>query len=279
QIYTGGDVNTPGELPSFDYIADVQRGSNPDGSITYNAVIKRLSCLASTSQPSRAAARADPTYQGYSGYPGQPAYGQAAYGQSYYGQPAYGQSYSSPSSSSSFYCFSGDSTVQLADGGVKRMDELQVGDWIQTAQGNKIGATEVTQWIHRKTSEETDFLNIELENGKTVKMTAQHYIFKAPCDEVESNMEANMLFAEELEAGDCVYVKRGGKVVKSRIASIKETQEVGYYAPLTSAETLFVNDIFVSCNSNFKNTVIRKSYNGVASQFATMMDKFEYTES
>jgi hypothetical protein len=38
----------------------------------------------------------------------------------------------------STFCFSADTTVRLSDGAVKRMDELNVNDWIMSANGSRV---------------------------------------------------------------------------------------------------------------------------------------------
>jgi hypothetical protein len=71
----------------------------------------------------------------------QPAYNYPAYNQpySYQGYSYPGYSYGTGSSSSTF-CFSADTIVNLPDGKIKRMDELKVKDWVSTLNDGQVSS-------------------------------------------------------------------------------------------------------------------------------------------
>uniref|UniRef100_A0A914Q064 Hint domain-containing protein n=1 Tax=Panagrolaimus davidi TaxID=227884 RepID=A0A914Q064_9BILA len=80
-------------------------------------------------------------------------------------------------------CFSGDTYVRTANGETKRVDELKIGEWVFSPGDGKMGISKVVSWLHRMPELEMEFLKITLENGKTLKITRKHYIYKTDCSE------------------------------------------------------------------------------------------------
>jgi hypothetical protein len=77
--------------------------------------------------PQRPAARASPTYN-------VPSYNDINYNQVCCSS---GTSYW-PSQSSSLFCFSADTQVRLSHGKTKRMDELNIDDWVFSANDSQV---------------------------------------------------------------------------------------------------------------------------------------------
>uniref|UniRef100_A0AC34F5A8 Hint domain-containing protein n=1 Tax=Panagrolaimus sp. ES5 TaxID=591445 RepID=A0AC34F5A8_9BILA len=79
-------------------------------------------------------------------------------------------------------CFSADTMVKVLNGKRKRMDEIKIGEWISSAGNGKVGFNKVVSWLHRMPDLESEFLKFTLENGKTLKITKKHLIYKVDCD-------------------------------------------------------------------------------------------------
>uniref|UniRef100_A0A1I7T5R0 HintN domain-containing protein n=1 Tax=Caenorhabditis tropicalis TaxID=1561998 RepID=A0A1I7T5R0_9PELO len=113
-------------------------------------------------------------------------------------------------------CFSVDTWV-TTEFGKKRMDELEIGDLVLTAALNHTYFTPVTLWIHREPEKVQEFLTIMTEYGKTLRLTARHFMYRNKCGSTYQQyikvMPHNGLavFAEDLEVGDCVIVMYKGK--------------------------------------------------------------------
>uniref|UniRef100_A0A914PE59 Hint domain-containing protein n=1 Tax=Panagrolaimus davidi TaxID=227884 RepID=A0A914PE59_9BILA len=78
-------------------------------------------------------------------------------------------------------CFSSDTIVKLLDGNEKRMNELELGDWVLSAGDKRMGYNKVISWLHRMPNLTEEFLKITLENGKAIKITKKHFIYKIDC--------------------------------------------------------------------------------------------------
>ncbi|KAI6191531.1 hypothetical protein M3Y97_00238400 [Aphelenchoides bicaudatus] len=216
--------------------------------------------------------------QGLIEQPVQPVQSAPSYG--YASAPSYGYG----GGGSSMFCFSADTTVRMSDGETKRMDELNVGDWIQSANTSQVVYTNVKSWIHKMPHVKANFHRIELTDGKTLKLTAKHYIYKTECKfssnkknfkqkEFAGDMEDQVVpfntlnqmpvYAEKVEAGDCLYVlsdKQQDTFEQRRVQKVDIVQDVGIYAPLTSNGDLIVNDIYSSCYNILSNNILQQSF-------------------
>ncbi|KAI6244095.1 Intein splicing protein [Aphelenchoides fujianensis] len=179
----------------------------------------------------------------------------------------------------STFCFSADTTVRTADGEQKRMDELQKGDWVLSANGSQMVYANVDSWIHRMPEVEADFHRIELSDGKVLKLTSKHYIYKTECTSENrpiafEKLNPHPVYAERVNVGDCLYAipeGEGGYFVQKRVQKVEIVKERGIYAPMTSYERtgrrglfadgdIVVNDIFASCFNILNNRVMQQSF-------------------
>jgi hypothetical protein len=100
-----------------------------------------------------------------------------------------------------------------------------------------------------------EFIRIELTDGKVLKITSKHYIYKTECSRENElipfdKMNHIPIFAEKVEIGDCLYVLSEGRkdsFEERRVRKIDIVEEVGIYAPMTSSNNIIVNDIYASC--------------------------------
>uniref|UniRef100_A0A914Y4G4 Uncharacterized protein n=1 Tax=Panagrolaimus superbus TaxID=310955 RepID=A0A914Y4G4_9BILA len=216
---------------------------------------------------------------GQSGF-GQSGFGQPGFGQAGFGQPGYGNAYYSGAQSGYYYpvgssgfalgggdalCFTADTIVTTMKGKKKRMDELSVNDWVLSAGGKAVGYSQVNSWLHRKPNFMAEFIKFTLENGKELKMTKKHYIYKSDCsyDSTITVEEASkeMVYAENVSISDCLFiVQRNTKLIQSRISKIERIEEKGIYSPMTNNGNIIVNDIFASCYNIVKNDKLQLSF-------------------
>uniref|UniRef100_A0A7E4UV96 HintN domain-containing protein n=1 Tax=Panagrellus redivivus TaxID=6233 RepID=A0A7E4UV96_PANRE len=165
-----------------------------------------------------------------------------------------------------FFCFAADTTVKMAGGGTKRMDELAINDWVLAADENTVNYARVYSWLHRMPKVTAEFIKFTLENGKELKMTSKHYIFRGKCEAVGkkaalTRMNEDMVYAEEVTLSDCLFVHvTGSKFVETRISKIETVTEEGIYAPMTGNGNIVVNDIFASCFNVFSNKEMQLSF-------------------
>uniref|UniRef100_A0A914PQM5 Uncharacterized protein n=1 Tax=Panagrolaimus davidi TaxID=227884 RepID=A0A914PQM5_9BILA len=155
-----------------------------------------------------------------------------------------------------YLCFSADTLVKTIEGTKKRMDELNINDWILSgsSENGEIGYSKVMSWIHRKPNFMAEFIKFTLANGKYLKISNKHYIYKGNCENDEiatSPKKFQVVFAENVSIHDCLYTLNSkNELIETRISSIEMVQEKGIYAPLTETGTIIVNNIFASCYSN-----------------------------
>ncbi|KAL3081792.1 hypothetical protein niasHT_036509 [Heterodera trifolii] len=170
--------------------------------------------------------------------------------------------------SSPFFCFTGDTLVQLVDGTQKRMDKLTMGDWVASANGSQLLFSMVESWIHRKPEEEAEFVRLQLEDGRTLKLTAKHFIYASKCSGDGGYVpvewaRARMVYADEVRAGDCVFAQDESGLMalfERRVLSIDTVREKGIYAPMTGTGDIMAQGVLASCYSIEANNVLQKSF-------------------
>uniref|UniRef100_A0A914R0M2 Hint domain-containing protein n=1 Tax=Panagrolaimus davidi TaxID=227884 RepID=A0A914R0M2_9BILA len=164
-----------------------------------------------------------------------------------------------------FLCFSGDTLVTTSNGIHKRLENLKVDEWVLTSGGNvSIGYSRVTSWIHRMPKVEAEFIKFILEDGKHLKITNKHYIYRGNCSSVNSSVETNdatkdMVYAEDIKSTDCLFVQKDTKLIETRISKIETVKEKGIYAPMTDSGNIVVNGILASCYNIEKSSQLHSS--------------------
>uniref|UniRef100_A0A914Z3G5 Hint domain-containing protein n=1 Tax=Panagrolaimus superbus TaxID=310955 RepID=A0A914Z3G5_9BILA len=95
-----------------------------------------------------------------------------------------GCSYSSSfgATCNSYLCFSGDTMVTTYGGIKKRMDELDVDEWVLTVEKDEYSYSKINAWLHRKPNIMAEFIKLTLDDGKQLKMTKNHYIYIGDCE-------------------------------------------------------------------------------------------------
>lgn len=94
---------------------------------------------------------------------------------------SYGSGDGGGGGSSFAFCFSGDTRVRLANGEMKRMDELQLNEWVMSANASRTVYSSVESWIHRLPAKPAKFHRLQLSDDRVLKLTAKHFIYKREC--------------------------------------------------------------------------------------------------
>uniref|UniRef100_A0A915D2K5 Uncharacterized protein n=1 Tax=Ditylenchus dipsaci TaxID=166011 RepID=A0A915D2K5_9BILA len=205
---------------------------------------------------------------GSGGY-GSGGYGSGGYGSGGsggYGSGGYGGGGSGGGGGGSgFLCFTADTLVRTANGANKRMDELKIGEWVLSANRTQLVYTVVESWIHRVPQQLAEFQKIEMDDGKVVKLTAKHFIYKTKCSGNSnivpfSQVSLQPVYAEKVEVGDCLYVLQGSNFVERRVKGVSTVQEQGIYAPMTGNGDIVVDDVFASCYTILNSKVMQQTY-------------------
>ncbi|KAK5977478.1 Warthog protein 1 [Trichostrongylus colubriformis] len=275
EVYSGGEVLRDGRQTGFDLISNVKRIDGEDGRRKFRFILVSLAVTLDINDISRILDKVGDVRQ-------QPA-GDAA--QQPAQQPALSDSYEVPVNeaaapaeeivqvgeqvvpvtSAGFYypvasgvpaCFTGDTTVETPSG-MKRMDELKIGDLVLTAEMNSTVFTPVTSFLHRLPDTVASFIKLETDNEE-LKLTPQHFIYKVDCHDIDYNVD--MRYAEELKAGDCLYQTRDSALHKVVIRTVSVVRERGVYAPMTTSGDLLANNIYVSCHNVIKTSTLSQTF-------------------
>nr|ABX89899.1 hint1 [Nematostella vectensis] len=152
----------------------------------------------------------------------------------------------------SVYCFPESSTVQLSDNHRIPMKELKIGDRVKTLDARGYhGYSDVIGFLHRVDGHVIDYLSIKLANGKHLRVSDKHLVFKGKMD----SRRFEEIFASQVKEGDCLVTEEGSENSKgvrlSRVLQVTMTTGKGVYAPLTRDGTMLVDGILVSCYAHW----------------------------
>jgi hypothetical protein len=127
-------------------------------------------------------------------------------------------------------CFPGAATVRVEGGGVRRMDELAVGDRVDVGRGR---FSPVFMFTHRAAAHAGAFVRIEAASGAAVRLTAGHYV----------HVNGALAPAAAVRAGDAVELAGGARDVVVRVSAVADT---GLYNPQTLQGDVVVDGVLVS---------------------------------
>ncbi|KAI1705554.1 hint module domain-containing protein [Ditylenchus destructor] len=174
------------------------------------------------------------------------------------------------SSGSGAVCFSADAKLRLMNGETKRMDELELNDWVLAVNNSQAVYSNVDSWYHRVPDQTATFISIQLDNGKALKLTPKHFIYRSECQNsewivpFEKIAESKPVYAEEIRPGDCLYhlaiLKDELVFVEKRVTHISLVEEVGIYAPMTGEGNIVVNDILASCQTLLDMPILQSDF-------------------
>jgi hypothetical protein len=124
-------------------------------------------------------------------------------------------------------CFPASSTIKLQLGGKRRMDQLQIGDYVQTPRGY----SRVFAFIHhlpKKTAEYIEF-------NEQLRLSGNHFL--------AANDRGTFKLARDVNEGDTIFVDGRADKVESK----KVVEDEGLYAPATFDGRMIVDGTLVSC--------------------------------
>ncbi|CAN8064478.1 unnamed protein product [Agarophyton chilense] len=127
-------------------------------------------------------------------------------------------------------CFPADGSVELEDGSVKRMDEVEIGDSVKVGQNLY---SEVFMFSHRLSNVKYNFVKMDLENGHSLEATSGHYVY------VNGGLSA----ASNVKVGDSLELDSGDHV---RVATVSVVRKSGLFNPQTLHGDILVNGVKAS---------------------------------
>lgn len=125
-------------------------------------------------------------------------------------------------------CFPASATVALADGSVKRMDAVKIGDNVAVGNGK---FSPVFMFTHKLADGQHSFVEIAAA-GKTLRLTDGHYMY----------VNGRLAAARTAKAGDIVSVDGSD----ATISSVRTVQDVGLYNPQTEHGDVLVGGFAAS---------------------------------
>ena len=144
-------------------------------------------------------------------------------------------------------CFPGQGMVITKDDGLKRMDEVKVGNKVlSVSSSGQLQFSPIIMFMDNKPTEIVeDFVIIETENpAKKIELTKKHVIFAS-----KDAVHFQPIFAEKVQLGDFVkaLTHDGSTVVPAKVVKVTTQCFTGAFAPLTAEGTILVNGILASC--------------------------------
>ena len=149
-------------------------------------------------------------------------------------------------------CFSGRSVVQMADGSVKNMKDLAIGDELLTADNGIIRKARVCCFLHYEPETIATFLQFRLKNGTVLEITHEHMVAAYP----KKERLPTFILARNAAVGDCLVEYQNGLTKYEEIVEIASVEEKGVYAPLSTTGTLIVNSCLTSCYAIFESQLL-----------------------
>jgi hypothetical protein len=140
-------------------------------------------------------------------------------------------------------CFSPVNTVYVKGKGSIPMHELQVGDFVKTADNPEQSHSRVLSFMHTKHDVEVEYLQIFMKHMKVPLEVSPNHLLLIQ----ETNM--NVVRAQDVKIGDVLLA--GNKV--TRISTI---QRRGLYAPVTETGTIWVSGVTASCYVDVLSSVV-----------------------
>ncbi|KAH7725885.1 CBN-WRT-1 protein [Aphelenchoides avenae] len=170
--------------------------------------------------------------------------------------PVQSSGYYYPVTGNAPVCFTADTLVNTPSG-KKRMDQLAVGDRVESPEGNTTSFSLVTSFIHRLPTIMAQFIRLETDNGTVLKLSPLHFIHRSRC----GSHRVEEVHAEMIREGDCLYEKvEDGGYKQTPVIYVRIVEEVGAYSPMTESGNIVVNGIMASCHNVIRSQSVSHSF-------------------
>ena len=128
------------------------------------------------------------------------------------------------------------------------IEELKIGDQVQTIYNGNLQMTQFLGWIHKEVDHVEHFVILNTKSAK-ITVSKKHVIFR----QVEGSHDGAMTttFADLVTVGDVLEVIVEGQVQRERVVSIDKETKKGTFAPLTASGTILVDNVLASCYADF----------------------------
>lgn len=126
-------------------------------------------------------------------------------------------------------CFPASATVELEDGSIKRMDEIELGDRV------KVGANEfspVFMFTHKTRAVDYSFVHLTIASGASLSLTKGHYLY----------VNGQLAAAKTVLVGDSLKTESGS----STVSSVSTVSGTGLYNPQTVKGDIIVDGVVAS---------------------------------
>lgn len=134
----------------------------------------------------------------------------------------------------------------VLEGGLQRpMETLRIGDTVLTVEAGELVPTTVLGFLDKRINQKYDFIKLILEGERSLFISQTHAMF---IQDKDSRMRSIM--AKDAKLGDSVFIKDLNEVTLARIVDMTMEEKLGAYVPLTTAGTLLVDGVLVSCYTN-----------------------------
>ena len=142
-------------------------------------------------------------------------------------------------SSSSKQCFSGSETVTLNSGVSALISQVQLGDFILSADAaGNLKYSEVVAIPHAVNDEKATFIEISTVMGRDIKMTMDHLVFAGDCNTADFVLTS----AAQVVVGSCLKTVSGPE----EIVAVNSVESRGLYTIVVKEEFVVVNGIVAS---------------------------------
>ena len=143
-------------------------------------------------------------------------------------------------------CFRSNSTIKLVDGRTTTMNQLKLGDKVQSM--NKDGEmvySEVAMFLDNKPNKK----NVQYFVVRTETPRRELYLTKSHLIYVRRRYSSfwKAQFAKMVQKGDFVKVLSDGELVEAQVSGISISNERGSIAPLTNEGNIIVDGVVASC--------------------------------
>ncbi|KAK4522389.1 hypothetical protein GAYE_HTGSCF06PCTG21G0273 [Galdieria yellowstonensis] len=148
---------------------------------------------------------------------------------------------------SGVHCFTADSKLILDNFQQIQMSSVQIGQQIMTydTKTYQTKPTKVIGWLDRRDDIAVSYLEITHELGK-LKVSPYHLLGRMDADQ-----HITHVFATDIKKGDKFLFHNTSDTMPTQVTHIRQVNEVGAFAPLTSEGTYLVNGVLASCYAHF----------------------------